>query len=194
MAEKDLEAADIERKVHNLAEAMSRVRSAQADREDVVVDMKHAKFSRLELLADDVAPVFDDVPDDNEQFEFAITNGETPRHFGVDLSGDELSLYFTRIGDAPERIFRTTMDLSRKDWQSWETQIHNARDVHQEMLRPVHAWEGGELKAGGSGNGQTGFANALRDPDLFRDRDGRIYLLYVGGGESAIGIARVNVE
>ena len=79
MAEKDLEASDIERKVHNLAEAMSRVRSAQADREDVVVDMKHAKFSRLELLAEEVAPIFDDVPEDNEQFEFAITKGETPR-------------------------------------------------------------------------------------------------------------------
>ncbi len=79
MAEKDLEASDIERKVHDLAEAMNRVRDAQADRDDVVVEMKHAKLSRLELLAEDLAPVFDDVPEENETFEFAITNGQVPR-------------------------------------------------------------------------------------------------------------------
>ncbi|MEM7215253.1 MAG: hypothetical protein AAF423_06895 [Pseudomonadota bacterium] len=79
MNEQDIEADEIERKVHDLAEAMNRVRSAQADRDDVVVDMKDAKFKRLTLLAEDIAPVFDDIPEDNEQFEFAITNGETPR-------------------------------------------------------------------------------------------------------------------
>lgn len=79
MTEKDLEASDIESKVHDLAEAMNRVRSNQADRDDVVVDMKHAKLSRLELLAEELATVRDDIPENVEQFEFAVTNGETPR-------------------------------------------------------------------------------------------------------------------
>jgi beta-xylosidase len=32
-------------------------------------------------------------------------------------------------------------------------------------------------------------ANELRDPHLFKDQDGSKYLLYVGAGEQAIGIA-----
>jgi hypothetical protein len=32
-------------------------------------------------------------------------------------------------------------------------------------------------------------ANELRDPYLFEDQDGSKYLLYVGAGEQAIGIA-----
>ncbi|MEM9276989.1 MAG: hypothetical protein AAGA76_00285 [Pseudomonadota bacterium] len=79
MAEKDLEAVDIERKIHDLADAMMRVRSAQADRDDVIVEMKDAKFNRLKILLEEIEPFFDQIPDDNEQFEFAVTNGETPR-------------------------------------------------------------------------------------------------------------------
>lgn len=79
MAKKDLEPEDIERKVLDLAKAMERTRSAQAERDDVVVEMKHVKMSRLELLAEDLTPVFNDLPKDNDQFEFALTNGATPR-------------------------------------------------------------------------------------------------------------------
>lgn len=79
MAEKDLDAKEIEAKVHDLAEAMDRMKGAQASRDDVVVDMKRSQRARLELLAKNLQPVFDKVPDDNEQFEFALTNGEPPR-------------------------------------------------------------------------------------------------------------------
>lgn len=91
MADKDLEAKDIERKVLDLAEAMGQVRSAQADRDDVVVDMKHAQFSRLELLVEDLSSVYDAIPDGVEQFEFAVTNGETPRLW-IDMTS------FVRMG------------------------------------------------------------------------------------------------
>ncbi len=79
MAKNDLEPEDIERKVLDLAKAMERTRSAQAERDDVVVEMKHAKMSRLELLAEDLEPVFEALPKDNDQFEFALSNGATPR-------------------------------------------------------------------------------------------------------------------
>ena len=91
MIEKEMAPGDIERKVHDLAQAMNRVRTAQADRDDVVVEMKHAKLSRLELLAEDLSPVFDDVPEDNEQFEFSVTNGEVPRLW-IDMTS------FVRMG------------------------------------------------------------------------------------------------
>ncbi|MEM9331162.1 MAG: hypothetical protein AAGA53_07530 [Pseudomonadota bacterium] len=107
MAEKDLEAADIERKVHNLAEAMTKVRTSLADRDDVVVEMKDTKINRLKLLADDLAEVRDDIPKDNEQFEFAVTNGETPRLW-IDMTS------FVRMGgDSREYEFVKDTRLGR---------------------------------------------------------------------------------
>ncbi|MEL7428861.1 MAG: hypothetical protein AAFN43_02565 [Pseudomonadota bacterium] len=91
MAEKDLEAGDIERKVHDLAAAMKEIKTANADRDDVVVEMKQAKVSRLELLADDLQPVFADVPKNDERFEFAFVKGETPRLW-IDMTS------FVRMG------------------------------------------------------------------------------------------------
>lgn len=79
MAEQELDAKQIEAKVHDLKEAMERVRRAQADRDDVVVDMKQAARTRLELLAQDLQPVMNQVPEGDDRFEFALTNGETPR-------------------------------------------------------------------------------------------------------------------
>jgi len=79
MFELEFDAKQIERKVSDLAEAMNRVRNDLATRDDVVVDMKQASHARLELLAQDLQPVFQEVPDDNDQFEFALTNGENSR-------------------------------------------------------------------------------------------------------------------
>ena len=79
MSEVELDAKQIERKVSDLAEAMERVRDDQAARDDVVIEMKQARIARLELLAKDLQPLFKEVPDDNDQFEFALTNGENPR-------------------------------------------------------------------------------------------------------------------
>jgi hypothetical protein len=108
--------------------------------------------------------------------------------------GHTLEVWYTARGDSPERIFRTTMDLSKGDWQNWKTTICHKENIHQEMLRPKLTWEGVDLPVKGSSNGQTSFSHALRDPYLFRDIDGSVYLLYVGGGESAIGIAKVLFE
>ncbi|MEZ5873167.1 MAG: hypothetical protein R3D32_15250 [Nitratireductor sp.] len=79
MADTEIDAKKIEGKVHDLAAAMERIRNAQADRDDVVVEMKQAARTRLEMLAQELGPVFDALPPDNDQFEFALTAGETPR-------------------------------------------------------------------------------------------------------------------
>jgi len=62
-----------------------------------------------------------------------------------------------------------------------------------EILRAEQGWEGADLPALKSLKGETTLrSNDLRDPDLFVDEDGQQYLLYVGGGEQAIGIVRLN--
>jgi hypothetical protein len=66
-------------KVHSLTDAIRRVRTAEAERSDVVVEMRDAERARLELLADELKEVFADVPADNESFLFTIAEGLPPR-------------------------------------------------------------------------------------------------------------------
>jgi hypothetical protein len=62
-----------------LADAIRDVKNAAADRTDVVVDLRDAERMRLELLASELQPVFADVPEDVELFDFAISSGLQPR-------------------------------------------------------------------------------------------------------------------
>jgi hypothetical protein len=62
-----------------LAEAIRSVQIAAADRGDVVIDMKEADLARIEILAEDLKPVFADVPADDPQWDFAISRGVQPR-------------------------------------------------------------------------------------------------------------------
>jgi hypothetical protein len=66
-------------KGRKLSDAIRDVRNAAADRDDVVVDLREAQRMRLELLAAELAPVFAEVPADNEWFDFAISSGLQPR-------------------------------------------------------------------------------------------------------------------
>lgn len=62
-----------------LVDAVRQVKIAAAERNDVVVDMKEADRARLDLLAQELRPVFDDVPADDERFDFALSSGLQPR-------------------------------------------------------------------------------------------------------------------
>lgn len=62
-----------------LSDAIREVRDAAADRADVVVELREAQRTRLELLARELAPVFSDVPEDVDVFDFAISSGTQPR-------------------------------------------------------------------------------------------------------------------
>jgi len=81
----ETKAKDDDAKVLDLSKSLDRMKSKNADRDDVVVELNQSQLSRLELLARDLQPVFEQVPDDNEQFEFALTKGETPRLW-IDMS------------------------------------------------------------------------------------------------------------
>lgn len=66
-----------------LAEAMRSVKNAEADRDDVVIEMRDAERMRLELLANELASVMAEVPADLEIFDFALSSGLKPR-FWID--------------------------------------------------------------------------------------------------------------
>jgi len=69
----------------SLAAALVEVKNRQASRDDVVVDMKEAELARLELLAEELRPIFEELPTDNIQFEYAISRGKPPR-FWIDMT------------------------------------------------------------------------------------------------------------
>lgn len=62
-----------------LVDAVRRMKINDAERNDVVVDMKEADRARLELLAERLRDVFDAVPLDDDRFDFALSSGSQPR-------------------------------------------------------------------------------------------------------------------
>ena len=108
------------------------------------------------------------------------SNGETPRHFGVKADGDILHIYFSRIGDAPERILKSTCDMT-KDWRDWRA------SSPVEILRPSEGWEGAHRPIEKSLIGTAApMEHALRDPFPFQN-----HRFFAGGGESTIGVTEL---
>ncbi len=64
---------------HRLADVIREVKNAAADRDDVVVELREASRTRLELLSAELAPIFDEVPVDIDLFDFTISSGLQPR-------------------------------------------------------------------------------------------------------------------
>ena len=107
------------------------------------------------------------------------------RHASALVQGDKLHVVWTRIGDAPEQILYSTIDISLpwRDWYATEGQV---------ILKPKFDWEGANLPISNSTvGGLTKQEHALRDPFLFEQNE-EIYMLYAGGGETCIGIAKLS--
>ena len=119
----------------------------------------------------------------------AFEPGPTPlppstRHTAVRLRGEGLEVFWSEIGDAPERIYAGRIDLTG-DWTTWQLE-----DKH-EVLRAELDWEGAlEPPTASAAGAVDGLVNQLRDPCVFEE-DGRLYLLYSASGEAAIGIAEL---
>ncbi len=95
------------------------------------------------------------------------------RHTGVRIVGDELHIFYSRRGELQERIQLSTIDMSVGDWEKWD-----ATYPPTELIRGLPGWEGGELplkpsEAGGAPEN----VNQLRDPFVFEDEDGSLYLV-----------------
>lgn len=105
------------------------------------------------------------------------------RHAAVDLEGNTLVIYYSRVGDAPERIVRSTVDLSG-DWKDWEPS--KAEDV----LSPSFDYEGGNHPVRASRHGSATNVAQLRDPAIFNE-GGRKFLYYSGEGEETISGAEI---
>nr|MDO8088630.1 hypothetical protein [Candidatus Sigynarchaeum springense] len=105
------------------------------------------------------------------------------RHCALLVKGQTLLLFYTRVGDAPERILLATVDISR-DWRQWTP----SQPIT--VLEPAFPWEGSGLPLVPSRHGPTSPANALRDPAIFVDGE-TTYLFYCVKGEQGIALAKL---
>ena len=104
--------------VRRLSDAMRDVRIAKADRNDVVVDLKEADRARLEILAEELKPVIDDIPANDDQFDFAISNGLQPRLWvdaasHVMMGRDRRTYRFVRDTRLGRVVLAETADIRR---------------------------------------------------------------------------------
>ena len=109
----------------------------------------------------------------------------TIRHVAVLCRGNRLDLFATRIGDQPESILHSVIDLSG-DWNDWTPSAPEC------VLLPERDWEGGSLPYSVSKIGASEAPeHALRDPCIYVEGE-RVFLLYTGAGEANIGLAELN--
>jgi hypothetical protein len=107
------------------------------------------------------------------------------RHSAVLVRGDTLLVFFTRVGDEPERILLSRVDLAGP-WESWQ------ETEPVEILRPERPWEGADLPLLPSRRSVAyGPVNQLRDPAIYAE-GGDVYLLYSVAGERGIAIAELD--
>ena len=93
-------------------------------------------------------------------------------------------VFWTRIGDRPERILVSLLELGA-DWRDWR--LGESIEVH----RAERAWEGADLAPRASAYGAARQrVNQLRDPAIFVE-GGKIYLLYSIAGEQGIAIGEL---
>ncbi len=107
------------------------------------------------------------------------------RHSALLLDGDRLLVFHSRVGDVPERIVVSEVDLAG-DWRRWR-----ASDPRK-VIAPERDYEGATepLRASVRGISRAP-VNELRDPFVFSE-EGRLYLLYSVAGEQGIALAELD--
>ncbi|MEE2777235.1 MAG: hypothetical protein VYE73_10820 [Acidobacteriota bacterium] len=111
----------------------------------------------------------------------------TMRHAGLLKRDDTLFVFWSNVGDEPEHIVLSTIDISA-DWSGWSA------SEPRSVLEPETDWEGADRPLVASVRDAINVrVNQLRDPAIYQE-DGRIYLLYAIAGEAGIAIAELTID
>ena len=106
------------------------------------------------------------------------------RHAAVDVQGSRLGVYYSRIGDRPERILLAYISLI-PNWRVWKASppvtVISPETREEGSDRPLEVSKIGEAEER---------VRELRDPAIFHD-GGKTYLLYSIAGEAGLSIAQL---
>jgi len=142
----------------------------------------HYAIGRLGMLYRSNDPLSAAFEKDHDAFIATPLSGRV-RHVALRQRADTLEIYFSAIGDAPEQILVSTIDLSRP-WTQWRA------SPPKRVLLPEMDYECVSLPIAKSVEGLARTpVRELRDPAIHEDEIGRTYLLYTTCGEQAIAIA-----
>jgi hypothetical protein len=109
---------------------------------------------------------------------------DTMRHAAVLKRANQLLVFWTNVGDRPEQILLSTIDISG-DWSDW------VPSDPTRVLSPQEPYEGADQPLVPSVRDAINVSvNQLRDPAVFQE-DGRTYLLYAIAGEAGIAGAEI---
>lgn len=72
-------------KVRSLRDAMRKVRLAEAERTDVIIELQETEKARLDILLEELENVIAEIPEDDEQFAMQVVPGNPPRLW-IDLT------------------------------------------------------------------------------------------------------------
>lgn len=108
------------------------------------------------------------------------------RHVALLPRGDRLFVFFTAIGDAPERLLMSTIDMTAP-WTGWRV------GALVDVLQPERDYECAGLPIAKSAVGDIFEpARQIRDPHVLED-EGKTYLFYVTCGEQGVAGAEITL-
>ncbi len=109
------------------------------------------------------------------------------RHNALMLRGDQLFVFWTQVGESPESVKLSTINLS-ENWEDWVQSDHGV------VLRPEKDYEGAnEPLIPSIRSTAYGKVNQLRDPAILVDNE-NIWLFYAVAGESGIALGQVTFQ
>jgi hypothetical protein len=103
---------------------------------------------------------------------------------GLVVRGNRLYVFFTAIGDAPERVLLSTIDVT-SDWTTWRA------TSPVDVLQPEARYECADMAIAPSEAGDVeGQVRQIRDPFVFEEQ-GQAFLFYSTCGEQGIAAAQI---
>lgn len=112
---------------------------------------------------------------------------KTMRHAALLKRGNTLCVFWTNVGDCPEHILLSTIDVSG-DWNSWQP------SEPVSVMYPQTRYEGADRPLVESVRDAINVrVNQLRDPAIFQEYE-RSYLFYAIAGEAGIAGAEISFD
>jgi hypothetical protein len=109
------------------------------------------------------------------------------RHVGLLRRGDRLHVFFSAIGDAPERVLVSSVQLNG-DWNTWRA------SAPVDVIRPEAPYECVDMAVEPSAPGDVEHrVRQIRDPFVFEDGE-KTFLFYSTCGEQGIAAAEIKLR